>query len=35
MKALFIGAHNDDCEYGAGGIATHLAALGWSVPNFV
>jgi LmbE family N-acetylglucosaminyl deacetylase len=20
-KVLFIGAHNDDCEYGAGGVA--------------
>lgn len=27
-KVLFIGAHNDDCEYGAGGVAAMLSALG-------
>jgi LmbE family N-acetylglucosaminyl deacetylase len=29
--ALFIGAHNDDCEYGAGGLAYLLAKKGYKV----
>lgn len=31
MKAMAIGIHNDDCEYGAGGILALLAERGWEV----
>ncbi len=31
MKAMAIGIHNDDCEYGAGGILALLAKRGWDV----
>ena len=30
-KALFIGAHNDDCEYGGGGLAYILSQKGYKV----
>ena len=30
-KAIFIGAHNDDCEFGAGGMAYFLAKQGWEL----
>ena len=29
MKAMAIGIHNDDCEYGAGGILSLLSKRGW------
>ncbi len=31
MKALFIGAHNDDCEFNAGGVAALLSKKGWDI----
>lgn len=31
MKALFIGAHNDDCEFNAGGTAALLSKLGCEI----
>jgi LmbE family N-acetylglucosaminyl deacetylase len=33
--ALFVGAHPDDVEAGAGGLAAHLAAMNWRVVIFV
>jgi LmbE family N-acetylglucosaminyl deacetylase len=30
-KAIFIGAHNDDCEFDAGGMAYFLAKQGWEL----
>ena len=31
MKAVFIGAHNDDIEYCAGGMAYHLKQAGFAL----